>query len=299
MAPIPGGGLADEPTRLGFEDLQALLNLSTALDWPHTEVDWRTILLSGIVYGVRAEGGGLGAPILACAALFPYGEGMCALGMVMVASGARRRGLGRRVVERCLAARPHDGVPVLLASTVEGEPLYRRLGFATVGRLEKLLHDGPLPTASPALPAGWRLGPHIAMADLIPVLRLDRRVFGGARDGFLKHRISQAAGAATLFDAAGRLAGYGLAVRQGDLLILGPIAADDDRAALALSTALAAGHEGPLRIDVPAGHTALSDGLQGMGFRVADRPPLMARGMTALPAGGWAGYAAIAAQAFL
>lgn len=299
MASSPDGALEGEPTRLGFEDLQALLDLSSALDWTHTRADWRTILLSGLVHGYRAEGGGPGAPILACAALFPYGEALCVLGMVMVASDARRRGLGRRVVERCLAGRPHDGVPVLLASTAEGEPLYRRLGFATVGRLEKLVHDGSLTAASPALPEGWRVSPHIAMADLIPVLRLDRRGFGAARDGVLKHRISQAAGAATLFDAAGRLAGYGLAVRQGDLLILGPIATDEHRAVPALCVALAAGHEGPLRIDIPAEHQSLSDGLQATGFRVDDRPPLMGRGMTALPADGWAVYAAIAAQAFL
>lgn len=295
---MPHGPDPRAPTRLSFKDLDALRELGRTLGWPHTEADWRTILLSGLVYGLRAGDDAEGAPIDACAALFPYGEDACALGMVMVAPAAQRCGLGRRVVQHCLDARPHDGVPVFLASTVEGEGLYRALGFREVGRLVKLMADGPV-AIDDAPPAGWRLARKIAMADLVGVMRLDRRAFGGARETFLKHRIGQADRTATIFDGRGRLSGYGLAVRQGDLSILGPVVADDDAAVQALVGALAAGHGGPLRIDVPVGCEALWRRLQALGFHEADRPPLMALAAEGLPAGGWSGYAAIAAQAFL
>ncbi|MCR9218818.1 MAG: GNAT family N-acetyltransferase [Alphaproteobacteria bacterium] len=295
MAEAPAPSL--EPAPLGFEDAEGLLALCRALDWPHTQADWRTILSSGLVYGLRRGDDGPGAAVDACAALFPYGPRCAALGMVMTAPDRQRRGLGRAVVSRCLAARPSDAVAVYLATTPQGRGLYDALGFRAVGALTKLMAQGPLAEGEQA--AAWSVSDAIATADLVSVLRLDRAAFGAPRDGFLKHRLSQAERAAVARDADGRIVGYGLAVRQGPLLILGPIAAAADGAALALVRRLAADFAGPLRIDVPAARDGFCDALQALGFEVADRPPILALGADAPPAGGWPGYAAIAAQAFL
>jgi hypothetical protein len=288
---------AERVVRLGFPDIDGLLALSGAVDWPHTREDWQTILLSGLVFGVREAGEG--TPVLACAALFPYGPDACALGMVMVAGSQQRRGLGRLVVRRCLDARPNADLPVYLATTPQGEGLYRALDFRSIGHLAKMLADRAPAADDEALPEGWRLVPRIAMADFVAVLRRDRRAFGAARDAFLKHRLGQAERRASLLDADGALLGYGLGVRQGDLLILGPVAAEDERAALALIRGLAAGHDGPLRIDLTDPWSGLQAPLERLGFVLADRPPVMALGADGPPGDGWRGYPAIAAQAFL
>jgi hypothetical protein len=124
----------------------------------------------------------------------------------------------------------------------------------------------------------------------------------------LKHRIGQAAAHAGVRDVSGNLVGFGLAVRQGDLLIVGPIAVADDRAVLALVHHLAQGHDGPIRIDVPDSRPALPGALEALGFRLTEQPPVMALGGAGdaaglpgngLPGNGWRDYAAISAQAFL
>lgn len=78
--------------------------------------------------------------------------------------GWARRGLGRRLFDRCAADAVAAGFRALeLVATLPGEPLYRALGFTPVERAEAVLPDGevlpvlhmarPLSEPGPASPA--------------------------------------------------------------------------------------------------------------------------------------------------
>ena len=59
--------------------------------------------------------------------------------------GWARRGLGRRLFDRCAADAAAAGFQTLeLMATLPGEPLYRALGFHELDRLETRLPDGTL-----------------------------------------------------------------------------------------------------------------------------------------------------------
>ncbi|MEQ8603471.1 MAG: GNAT family N-acetyltransferase [Marivibrio sp.] len=285
------------PTRLGWGDLAQLHALSRTLAWDHTQDDWASFLKCGLIYGLRRDGGDEpGAPIDACAAVFPYGPHTAVIGMAMVAPDRQRRGLGRAVVARCLQGKPDD-TAVYLAATREGLGLYERLGFRHVGGLRKFMHQGGLAEEADA---AAEIRDQIAIAHLAPVLRLDRTAFGAPRDAFLKARLSQAATRAAAVDAEGNVVGYGLGVDQGDLRILGPIAAADDAVAAALAARLARDWRGRLRIDLPDHRDGLSKRLEALGFIQVDAPPILARDGAAYPGeAGWRDYAAISCQACL
>ena len=291
------GAETARPTRLGWGDLPQLLALSQALAWDHTQEDWASFLKCGLIYGLRRDGAEEpGAPIDACATVFPYGPKAAVLGMVIVAPDRQRRGLGRAVVERCLKGKPEE-TAVYLAATPEGLGLYERLGFRRVGGLRKFFHEGGL--ADGAAPP-VEIRDQIAIAQLAAVLRLDRAAFGAPRDAFLKARLSQAATRATAVDAAGDVVGFGLGVDQGDLRILGPIAAADDAVAAALVQRLAQGWTGRLRIDAPDHRGGLCARLEALGFTQVDAPPILARDGAAYPGeAAWRDYAAISCQACL
>lgn len=55
----------------------------------------------------------------------------------------------------------------------------------------------------------------------------------------------------------------------------GPIIAPSSDVAAQIITRLAAGKQGPMRIDIPSEHTSLHDSLIEMGFHKDDEPPIL------------------------
>ena len=90
------------------------------------------VLRSGHFFAHRGPGG----KVVSTAAIFPYST-LASLGVVMVDPDYRRRGLATRLVDACISAVPDR--PILLVATEEGKPLYEKLGFKTVGTLDKLV----------------------------------------------------------------------------------------------------------------------------------------------------------------
>lgn len=285
---------------VGFslDDLTDLRRLSLGEDWPHSLEDWQTIVSSGEVFGHRDASG----RILSSAAVIPYGPPehphLAALGMVIVDSAARRRGLGQALVQEAIgwANARTPAVPLSLIATQVGLPLYEKLGFRTVEMLHKFVR-----------PAGPRVALHEAHtvaghlqeaseADLQSLIELDRVAFGYTRTRFLEQRFKQAQTGRILV-RDGHAVAYGLLVRQGPLTVLGPLVAPDNDAALTVLTGLMACANGPFRIDLPARQRKLFPALEAMGFVEDDVPPIMLRGIDRT-AGDQQRYYAIAAQAF-
>jgi ribosomal protein S18 acetylase RimI-like enzyme len=260
---------ADRPAieTLGPADSAALLALSETIGWPHTPEDWKVVLETAQVFGHRANGRSLASS----GALFRYGATLASIGMVLVAPAHRRRGLARAVMEHCLVAASASAVTLI--ATPQGEPLYRTLGFVEVARIRRLVADG----GSPSTPLPGLGGTEDEVA------RLDREAFGADRRAVLRTALARAAAGAGLRDARGGLRGFGVAVRQREMLAIGPVIAPDTADALALVRSLVAAANGRIRMDVPTGRTEFIEALGELGFRAFDDAPVMLYGGAALP----------------
>ncbi len=271
---------------LGAGDLEALVALPASVGWLDSVADWRTLLACARVFGHRDDAGA----IVSCGALVDHGE-VAFVAKMVVRPELQGHGLGRAVLERVMsAARP--GALLALVATAMGAPVYARAGFVEIGRVNKLVAQGA------AGPGGADAGGSevLGAADVDAVLGLDREVFGADRGRMLRARIAQAREARVL-RVGGRVAGFGLAIAQGELTVLGPVLAPDAAGATALVTALAACAPGALRIDVPAQHAELTVGLGARGFARVDHPAVMSLGGVGLP-GARERLFALAAQAF-
>lgn len=254
-------------------------------------------IIAGRVFGHRDREGG----VCSCAAVIPYGESLASIGMVIVHSDYRGRGLGKEVTQACVAAgneQTADGRPpaLMLVATPAGRPVYEGLGFAAVDWVHKYLCDRYQPSATPPASSLWAVPP-LAPEHLEPIIRLDKQAFGADRREFLFRRIVQARKKLVLLGRDGSVAGYGLGVEGPVNLVLGPIVAPDEQAAVLLVDALAHDYPGKLRIDVPSGHEGFRRFLEGAGFTQVTQPPIMVKQADGMPKRNGCLYA-IASQAF-
>jgi hypothetical protein len=111
-------------------------------------------------------------------------------------------------------------------------------------------------------------------ADRAEVLALDQAAFGASRASSLGAVARLADQVVVAADDRG-IVGHGSAWRNLDVLIIGPLVACDDAAALALIQAMAAQADGPVRVDLPAGHAGVSRWLAERGVLPAAPDPLM------------------------
>lgn len=214
--------------RLGIDDLAAFEDLSESRGWGRTSVKWSIVLRHASAWGIDHPRGGLAGTVTLCA----YPGGAAVLGGMLVASDCERQGLGSLLVRHAVAQT--DG-PVLLYATPFGEPVYRRLGFVAVETMH--VHFGArrttsgsqqrLVTVDDATPRG--------MARLLDLDRSagsgDRRVVLTALAGTAGARVAVHRGA----DAGG------LAYWSDDTLMIGPVIAESEAAAIEVASALTAG----------------------------------------------------------
>ena len=275
--------------QLGADDLEALVALPASVGWQDSVADWRTLLACARVFGHRDDAGAL----VSCGALVDHG-GVAFVAKMVVRPELHGRGLGRAVLERVMSvARP--GALLALVATAMGAPVYARAGFVETGRVNKLLAPGA--TGLSELDArGVEL---LGAADVQAVLELDREIFGAERARMLRARIAQAREGRVLREG-GRVVGFGLAIEQHGLTVVGPVLAPDVAGATALVAALARGAPAALRIDIPdraGAQQALAAWLGERGFVRVDHPAAMSLGGVALP-GARERLFALAAQAF-
>jgi GNAT superfamily N-acetyltransferase len=292
-------------TRLSESDIPGLIALSDQLGWDYAVPELQTALGAGIAFGHKTADGLL----VSSAAIFPYGEQLASLGVVMVHSEHRRSGLGRTVTRRVLdwleeesSFVPGQQIPVVLVATAMGRPLYETLGFHTVETLHKCLTDRYLAPEQPfTLLQGYELVPvseEEATAEALfeQLVQLDAAAVGGDRRDFLRLRLQQAEQRFVLLQE-GQPVGFGLGVQGPAYRVLGPIVAPDEATARSLVDTLARAKEGELRIDVPSCHDGLVTMLTKCGFEVVNQPPVMLYGAEALTRDLHRLYA-IAAQAY-
>jgi predicted N-acetyltransferase YhbS len=277
--------------QLSMEDTDALVKLSATLGWDYSPQDLRTIFASGIAYGHKTADGKL----VSSAAIFPYERQLASLGMVMVDPDYRRQGLGQAVTKRVLNSLPCSTMPVILVATVQGFPLYEKLGFRTVATVHKWIAPQYRRIEIANL-SGYRIKP-LTAHDFPEVVRLDAEAFGAERNIFLQARFKQAQAGVLLLAEDGTAVGYALAIPGSVVTVLGPVVAPSAELALALIDELARRSKGALRIDVPSEQAELIERLPAGGFKLQSTPPVMLGNADQLPPRNGTLFG-IAAQAF-
>jgi GNAT superfamily N-acetyltransferase len=231
---------------LSLADLPHNVALSNAVGWPDTESDWRVIHRAALVLGVKRDGNLVGQGALG---LF---EGAASIAKMVVAPSAQRQGIGAKILDALLAEADRRSLSrVGLVATPLGRPLYESRGFMPLG-------DVAILVGTPTRPAGSLGTP--ASEDAEQLLSIERRFTGQARAEVLRGRFEDASASALCAD------GFALATAHPLGARVGPIFADREETARALTLDLFLRLGGPVRLDVPGEQRAFRDWLLGLGL---------------------------------
>jgi GNAT superfamily N-acetyltransferase len=256
---------ASEPAALQIERLEpahaeGVAPLSVEAGWNQVAADWRLMIGEGRAFGIRAPSG----QWIATALVLPLGPAISWISMVLVTRPARRRGLGTRLLQRCLAEVERQGVAAGLDATELGRPVYLPLGFRDVYALSRWRLDPGSRSAVAPLP-GIRVRP-ASPADLSSILALDAARTGFGRAAILSHLLRRAPSLAHVAERAeGGLAGYLLGRDGHAALHAGPLVAADEDIALALLSRAVDDVRQPVILDVPDRHEKVRGWLTAQG----------------------------------
>lgn len=121
-------------------DVEAAIDLSTAVGWNQTVADWEMLLCLAPEGCFAIESGGA---LRATATLFSYGRRLEWVGMVLTHPLYRRRGFARALLEHVIHDADARGIACLkLDATDQGQPLYESLGFQAVESVERWWRRG-------------------------------------------------------------------------------------------------------------------------------------------------------------
>lgn len=253
-------------SELSTGDISAAVGLANAVGWDDTPADWAALFSCGKVFGHRDLDGSL----VGAGALCDFGP-IITLAKMIVREDVRGRGVGRAVLERCLAARPSEATTTLLVATPLGRLLYDRAGFVPVETVHVLMGTRSHSNS----PASSRVEP-FDRDDREGLLALDRTASGGDRERMLDARL-RTSKSAVVVRKGGVICGFGLATVQRDHVVVGPVIANDVRDAHDIIDALI--DEGAkVRIDVPGVQSATFRHLEAAGLEVVGSRVEMALG---------------------
>ena len=231
---------------LSFADVKRNVALSNSVGWPDAEAEWRVIHQAALVLGVQRDGELLGQGALG---LF---EGSASIAKMVVAPSAQRQGIGAKILDALLAeAARRSLLQVGLVATPLGRPLYESRGFEPVAEVAILV-------GTPSL-SGDSSG-SASVEDAEQLLAIERRFTGSARSAVLRGRLLEASASAICED------GFALATTQSMGSRVGPIFADCEQTARALTRDLFLRLSGPVRLDVPGEQRAFRAWLSELGL---------------------------------
>ncbi|MED2185419.1 GNAT family N-acetyltransferase [Bacillus wiedmannii] len=261
-------GLEMRVERLRKENIGDIVVLSSYIGWDYNREEIETIFDSGIVYGVWNER----KKLIASAAIILYGEALASIGMVIVHPDYKGRGIGKVITNSCMNS-VSARTPIMLIATDEGKPLYKKIGFRVVSYVSKYICNSYNANHKCAEAEEYMIG--YKEEDLEGIIKIDEGAFGTSRNEFLKQRIMQSDQCVVVKDTKENVVGYGISIQTPENKIIGPIVAKNDAMAMRIVHALARGHNGKLRMDVPEGKDNFLKELEIAGFKKANIPPIM------------------------
>lgn len=228
---------------LTLDDIPDLIALSKEVDWPDYNAEELTSLLTnGYFTGFSTTDG----QVISCAGLFQYDKA-ASIGAVIVSETHRGLGLARKMIDTLLR-RSDQSVPVVLTATVQGQPVYEKIGFKTAG----YIHTYKAQKTNPyALQVSDKI--HLSPADethLPSIETLDAKGAGANRSSFLKNRMHRAAFRMIAQNEHHETTGFAFGVETPANLMIGPLTANDEQTALSLIQSLISSYSGAIRIDM-------------------------------------------------
>lgn len=258
--------LAVAPMELS--DVPKLHELSISVSWPQRPEDWA--LLIGLGQGIVARDE-IGR-VLGSAMWFPLGEHHASIGMVITSPRLQEYGTGRWLMGHIFDQVGARGK--VLTATRAAYRLYISLGFVPLSPSFQLQ----------GIVSGVRPGPQYARAmqdgDRAAIHRLDSEAMGVARPEVIERLLSVSTG--TVVERDGKITGFALCREHGRGHVVGPVVAENDDDAIALSVPFVQAMQGRfLRFDTRQPDGAFRAFLQASGIQLYDT--VMQMGLGDLP----------------
>ena len=254
-------------------DTEDVCHLSVEAGWNQVAADWRLMLGSGVAFGIKAPSG----TWIASALTLPHGPSIAWISMVLVTRPQRGKGLGTRLLRRCINEIEGTGRAMGLDATEFGRPIYLPLGFRDVYPLSRWSAQHPVRTVV-AAPEGVIIRA-TGSGDLARIASYDRARSGLDRQMVLDNLLARAPQVALVAESGdGSLVGYALGRDGHAAMHIGPIVAEDQAIGRALVSRALAPIEGPVIMDVPDQQAAVRVVLGSQGFRPVRTFMRMVRG---------------------
>ena len=258
-------------------DVAAGMRLKELAGWNQTESDWKRFLHASKDGCFVAE---VDEVVCGSAATIIYGGRFAWVGMVLVDPAYRGRGIGTKLLERCIEHLDSAGVPCIkLDATPLGKPIYEKMGFVTEYELERWILKRKAKDAEILGPADKMPGPLLDF-----VLKADGEAFGADRSAIL-HSVHEEEPRFTdgLWNAGG-LEGYAFGRHGSFADHLGPwIAKDSSTGERLLERFLEQSVRESVIADCRAANPFVKKLLQANGFAFARPLTRMFRGKNAFP----------------
>ncbi|MBS1839539.1 MAG: GNAT family N-acetyltransferase [Acidobacteria bacterium] len=259
-------------------DIAAGMRLKELAGWNQTEADWRRFLRASRDGCFVADVDGT---VCGSAATIVYGGRFAWVGMVLVDPEYRGRGIGKRLLERCIEHLDSAGVPCIkLDATPLGKPLYEKLGFVTEYELERWI----LKRALENLPKQMDSGEKMPAPLLDFVMKADGEAFGADRSAILRSVNQEEPRFTDGLWNAGGMEGYAFGRHGSFADHLGPwIAKDAATGQRILEQFLKQSSRGTVVTDCLQANPFAKNILQAQGFEYARPLTRMFRGQNKFP----------------
>lgn len=254
-------------------DIPAGMRLKNLAGWNQTPADWLCFLESSPQGCFVAE---VASMVVGTAATIVYEGRFAWIGMVLVDTEFRGRGIGTRLLEKAIEHLDGVGIGTMkLDATPAGRPIYQKLGFRDEYEIERWLLKRTIPQATDAP------GPH-PVPD--PVLQLDHEIFGADRGHLLRSLAAENPDFALVTERKGEITGYAFG-RRGTLADhLGPwMARDEENATELLGEFLRRSRREKIFVDALKDRRFVSELLAARGFSVSRPLTRMVRGPNLYP----------------
>jgi GNAT superfamily N-acetyltransferase len=243
--------------------------------WNQTTADWRVFIAHGHLYAAQTGAG----RIVATTATLPFGGRFAWISMVLVTGEYRRQRLATQLLRLAMADLAVDRLVPVLDATPDGRPVYRKLGFEDCWGFHRLVRQERR-IAPPVITSDLAIRP-ITEADWRALCAYDAAAFGAERSGVLDGLRGRLPPAELIAERNGRIVGFSLGRDGGLASHIGPLIADDDTVARALTARALDAIDGRVFIDLAEAKTELCSFLDGCGFAVARPFTRMAFGSSA------------------
>lgn len=252
-----------------LNDIPAGMRLKDIAGWNQTEADWKRFLEGGSDGCFVAE---IDGNICGTAATITFENRFAWVSMVLVDPQYRNRGVGTRLLEKCLAYLDERNIRTIkLDATPLGKPLYSKLGFVPEYEIERWVLKKPSGNASS--PSSSPVTASFSARQLDLIVEADCIHFGADRGSLLRSLYDIAPSfARAVWSETGGLAGY-IFGRSGSFADqIGPwVASDANSARQLFENSLAHSNRQTVIVDCMKENHAAIDLAREFGF-VFSRP---------------------------